>query len=77
MGTYPPRPSRESVAIHEAGHAVIAFLTGYHVVDGDIDIDGQNGSRQAITPLAVSDDLLSARCAEGWIINEFEQRKQR
>lgn len=69
---------RESTAHHESGHAVMAFLSGIFVIDGPIDIDGiETKHLNAETPLYEDPTLLDRRQAEGWVIDEFERRKQR
>lgn len=69
---------RESIAHHEAGHAVMAFLSGILAIDGPIHINGMLTERgNAETPLHEDPALLARRQAEGWVIDEFERRKQR
>lgn len=69
--------TRENVAHHEAGHAVIAYLTGYHVIDGPIDIDGEGSDgHYAETPILEDDALLAQRVQEGWVIDHFVRLKQ-
>ena len=72
------KPTREDVAYHEAGHAVIAYLTGYHIIDGPIHIDGEETEDgHAHTPIAEDDGRIEERRLKGWVIDEFERRKQR
>ncbi len=56
----------------------MAFLSGIFVIDGPIHIDGAYTiDGHAETPLHEDPALLSRRRSEGWVIDEFEQRKQR
>ena len=69
--------TRENVAHHEAGHAVIAYLTGFYVIDGPIDIDGEGSDgHYAETPILEDDALLAERIQEGWVIDHFVKLKQ-
>lgn len=77
MSIIPLNRPREIVAIHEAGHAVIAFLTGYHVIYDAVDIDGINSEGDAATiPLERNAALCAQRVQENWVLSEFELRKQ-
>ncbi|MBQ0822691.1 hypothetical protein KBI52_21120 [Microvirga sp. HBU67558] len=40
----PPPPTRDELAYHEAGHAVIAHLSIAFILDGPVIIDDQDGS---------------------------------
>ncbi|TDR47370.1 hypothetical protein DFR29_10229 [Tahibacter aquaticus] len=56
----------------------MAFLSGIFVIDGPIHIDGTLTEKgNAETPLHQDPALLAHRQAEGWVVDEFEQRKQR
>lgn len=69
---------RMSTAYHEAGHAVMAFLSGIFVIDGPIHVDGVHTEEgNAETPLDEDPALLARRRDEGWVVDEFERRKQR
>jgi hypothetical protein len=69
---------RRTTAYHEAGHAVIAFLSGIFDVDGPLHIDGRfTDDGNAATPIRENPELLARRRAEGWNIDDFERRKQR
>jgi len=53
-----PRPTIDVIAHHEAGHVVLAYITGVHVLDGEIDLTGLN---RAISPLKREHALCRAR----------------
>ena len=76
--TYAFPAAREASAHHESDHAVIAFLSGIFVIDGPMHIDGlhtEDGNAEAL--LHEDPELLALRRTEGWVIDQFEQRKQR
>jgi hypothetical protein len=58
--------TKGETAIHEAGHSVVAYLTGYHVIDDSIDIDGVlSGGKSASVPLAICDARLARELEQG------------
>lgn len=78
MDIRPLVTDRRTVAYHEAGHAVMAHLSGQYEIDGPISLDGtgtEDGN--AVTPLVQSPELTDRRRAEGWVVDGFEQIKQR